>query len=638
MGNQMKHARTFFTEAGRSTLFLLRYVAFWLLYFLICRAVFVLYHGAQIKLLPAETIFGIFSHALRMDISSAAYLVIIPFMLWFINSLVPAKLTKKLITGYTVFMLLLVALIATSDLEVYKIWGTKLNAQAIGYLKYPKEAMASMSSSPVYLLIAICAGIFLAGCFLYGAVFKRFSFDLPSRSTAVVVSRLILFVVLSGILALVIRGGTGTAPMNPAFAYFSNHQIANHAALNPSWYLMYDVKHSRRKGQVRLEYMPAEEMKERLARVTAGSNRNDTELILKTDRPNIICLILESWTADVIPSLGGIGGLTPNFEELVANGLLFTNILSSGDRTYHGIPSVLSGYPSPPDSSIMTNPHKMEKLPVLSRDLSRAGYGTSFYYGGDDHFDNMRAFFMHGGFNRITNKSSFSKDQMDSKWGAHDHVLYEKVLADLRSSKEPFFVSALTLSSHEPYEVPMNTAVPGSDEASRFKNSMVYADKSLGDFFKKASKERWFKNTLFILIADHGHRLPAGRKASDPEKFRIPLLIYGEVLQDRYKGTKKQMIGSQTDLAATLLSQLNLKHDTYEWSNNLLNVNRNNYAYYTFKNGFGWSNEVQALSFDNVSKKIIFNSKPLLPKETTYGTLRDSQAYLQFLSAKYTGF
>jgi phosphoglycerol transferase MdoB-like AlkP superfamily enzyme len=167
---------------------------------------------------------------------------------------------------------------------------------------------------------------------------------------------------------------------------------------------------------------------------------------------------------------------------------------------------------------------------------------------------------------------------------------------------------------------------------------MVYADRSLGDFIKKAAGEKWFKNTLFVLVADHGHRLPMGRQAHEAAKYHIPLLLYGEVLREKYKGTKLNMLGSQTDIPATILSQLHFKHDSYEWSNDLLNKNRNNYAYYNFKNGFGWCTAGQTTGFDTVSKKLILNTNPQFSEFATSEALKDSQAFLQSISKKYSGY
>ncbi len=635
----MNHIRAFFAETKRFALFLVRYTGFWLLFFLLCRAVFVLYHTPLISTLPLTTVIGIFLYGLRIDLSTAAYLGVIPFLLWVIHSLFPARFTKKLITGYTVFMLLLVALITATDLQVYKTWGNKLNSQAIGYLRYPKEAMASMSSSPIFLLIGICLCICLTGYFLYATTFKRISFEVSSRAPSIIVTRLFLFVVFSGILVLAIRGGTGLAPMNPGFAYFSNHQFANHAALNASWNLMYDLKHYFRHKNNQFTYMSDAEMHQRVGRLTATGLTNDTERILTVARPNIVLIILESWTADVIASLGAEKGIAPYFDSMAEKGILFTDFYANGHRTSFGIAAVLSGFPSTPEGSILNRPNKMERLPTLAGRLKTNGYATSFYYGGDTHFDDMNAFFVHSKFDTVTDKSSFHAKDMNSKWGVHDHVLFERVLSDLARQPEPFFSAMLTISSHEPFEVPMKTVFPGNDTPSLFKNAVHYTDKSLKAFIEKSQTQPWFKNTLFMLVADHGNSLPLNRpNAYMPERYRIPFLLYGEVIRNEFRGTKRSATGSQSDITATVLAQLQIKFDDFAWSNNLFNANRTNFAFYNFVGGFALQTPEQTVVYNTISNKMI----PMAETQTSNGEtgeiLKDGQAYLQNIYQKYSRF
>lgn len=635
-----QYVRTFLTEVNRNIRFLFRYTSFWLLYFLLCRAIFVLYHIQQSSELPFTTVAGIFFKGLRIDLSTAGYLGVIPFLLWFIHSLFPVKFTDKLITIYTVFMLMLVALITTSDLQIYKMWGSKLNAQALVYLRYPKEAMASMSSSPVFLLVVICAGIFLAGYYLYSAIFKRrLSFDAPPRSLVTVASRIFLFVFFCGVLLLAIRGGTGLAPMNPGFAYFSNHQFANHAALNASWNLMYDLKHYFRHKNNQFVYMSDVEMHERVDRLMAARLPNDTEHVLTVSRPNIVVIILESWTADVIASLGAEKGIAPCFDELAAKGILFTDFYANGYRTAFGIPAVLSGFPSTPEGSIIKRPSKMERLPTLAGTLKANGYATSFYYGGDTHFDDMNAFFVHSKFDTVTNKSSFESKDMNSKWGVHDHVLFDRVLSELSRQPEPFFSAMLTISSHEPFEVPMKTVFNGNDPPALFKNAIHYTDKSLKTFIEKSQTQPWFKNTLFVLVADHGSALPLNRpNAFMPERYRIPLLLYGEVIKKTYQGTRRPITGSQSDIAATILAQLQIKYEDFSWSNNLFNSNRTNFAFYNFAGGFALRTPKHTAIYDMVSNKAIPNIKEQQSLEETAEVLKDGQAYIQNLYQKYSGY
>lgn len=635
----MKHKRTFRSEGTTFLLFPVCYTAFWLLFFLLCRAVFMLYHAGLSSSLGLSTIGASFLHGLRMDLSTAGYAGVIPLLLWFLHSLFPLRITRGVIRGYTAFMLLLVALITTSDLQIYQMWGTKLNAMAVGYLRFPKEAMASMSSSPVVLLVGICAALLLAGHYLFKWCLSPVSFDLPRRSPAVIASRFALFLLSAGLLFLGIRGGTGLAPMNPGFAYFSTSQFANHAALNASWNLMYDLKHFFRHKNNQFVYMDDAEMRRRIDRLTASGVPNDTEQILTTPRPNIVLVILESWSADVIAPLGGAQGVTPFFDKLAAEGVLFTDFYANGHRTSFGIAAVLSGFPSTPEGSILNRPNRMERLPTLGGSLKSNGYATSFYYGGDTHFDDMNAFFVHSKFDTITDKSSFQAKDMNSKWGVQDHVLFERVLSDLSRQRQPFFSAMLTISSHEPFEVPMETVFPGSDQGALFKNAVHYTDRSLKGFIEKARTQPWYKNTLFVFVADHGSGLLAKQpEAFLPQRYRIPLLLYGDVIKKSYQGTRNPAMGSQSDIAATLLAQTGIKSDDFAWSNNLFNTHRSPFAYYNFSGGFGFATPGQTVVYDTVSRNIAFTTDSRRPEAETGEVLKDGQAYLQNLYQKYSRF
>lgn len=635
----MKHVRSFLMEGSRFLDFLFRYTVYWLLIFLVCRSLFMLYHSDLTSGLSIGTIGGALLHGLRIDLSTAGYLGAIPFLLWSIHSLFPVAHTKKIVSVYSAFMLLLVVLITTSDLQIYKIWGTKLNAQAVGYLKYPKEAMASMSSSPIPLLIGISIALFWSGLLLYRAVFDRLSFDVAHRSPAVVVSRLFWFVLFSGILVLAIRGGTGLAPMNPGFAYFSTNQFANHSALNASWNLMYDLKHYFRHKNNQFTYMSEAEMLRRIEHLTAANRPDDTVNILNRVKPNIVVFILESWTAGIIASLGGAQGVTPCFDEMTAKGILFTDFYANGYRTSFGIAAVLSGFPSTPEGSILNRPNKMERLPTLAGSLKANGYATSFYYGGDTHFDDMNAFFAHSQFDTVTDKSSFQAKDMNSKWGVHDHVLFEQVLSDLSRQPEPFFSAMLTISSHEPFEVPMKTVFTGNDPPNLFKNAIHYTDRSLKLFFEKAQTQPWYKNTLFVFVADHGSGILAkSQDGFSPERYKIPLLLYGEVISREYRGTRNTMTGSQSDIAATILAQLQIPHTEFLWSNNLLNINRAHFAYYNFAGGFAMRTPARSIVFNTVSDNMIPGSEQVLASGESDEVLKDGQAYLQNLYQKYSRF
>jgi phosphoglycerol transferase MdoB-like AlkP superfamily enzyme len=402
---------------------------------------------------------------------------------------------------------------------------------------------------------------------------------------------------------------------------------------------MYDLKHFFRHKNNQFVYMDDREMRERIERLTAAKRPNDTQRILTAAKPNIVVIILESWTADIIAPLGGENGVTPFFDELASQGLLFTDFYANGYRTSYGIAAILSGFPSTPEGSILNRPNKMERLPTLAGTLKANGYATSFYYGGDTHFDDMNAFFAHSKFDTVTNKSSFQTRDMNSKWGVHDHVLFERVLSDFGRQPEPFFSAMLTISSHEPFEVPMETVIKGSDQPALFKNAIHYTDRSLKTFIEKARTQPWYKNTLFVFVADHGSGLLSKQpEAFMPERYKIPLLLYGDVIEKRYRGSSRPVTGSQADIAATILAQLQISYTEFSWSNNLFNANRSNFAYYNFAGGFAMKTARQTAAFNTVSNKMLDTTGTASSDAEAADTLKDGQAYLQNLYRKYSKF
>jgi phosphoglycerol transferase MdoB-like AlkP superfamily enzyme len=614
--------------------FTLRYAGFWMVYFLLCRIAFVCYHGAKLSGFSASTVAGIFGFGAYIDLSTACYLIIIPYFIWFAASLFPMRPARALVAGYSYLCIVIVAVISVADLQVYQEWGTKLNAQAISYLRYPQEAYASMASSPLLLLICLALLLAVLGVLLYGKICQGLPFNNGRERFAL--SGIPLFLFFAALIFLGIRGSVGVAPMNPSFAFFSQEQFANHAALNASWNLVYDFKYMLRQKGNSFAYMDESQMRSRVDKLLGKGTPNDTEYILTSKRPNIVVFILESWTADVIEPLGAESGITPFFSELSREGVLCTDFYANGYRSSFGIPAVLAGYPSTPEGSILNHPLKVDRIPTLGGSLRQGGYHTSFYYGGDDRFDDMHSFLIHSQFERVVDRDAFQKKDMNSKWGAQDHVLFNRVLDDLSHQQAPFFTAMFTLSSHEPFEVPMEPVYKGKDSASLFKNAIHYTDRSLRGFFERARKEPWYKDTLFVLVADHGHTLPLYRPNNFmTERYRIPLLLVGDVLKKEYRGVRKATTASQSDIAATILAQVGLPTDGFEWSNNLFNRNRNDYAFYNFNTGFALRTAEQTTVFDNVAKTVVLRTHKERSAAQDAESLKDTEAYMQYLFKRY---
>lgn len=594
----------------------------WVVFFQLARGLFFAYQSLFNKAVSPTLLGQAAWHGLPMDISMAAYLLVIPTLLlagtarrwnWYRTALL----------YYTYFVSILVALIVTSDLEVYKAWHFRLDTTPLTYLDHPTEALASAGSSPIafLLLIFIVLGMMLVVVQRWILLKQIPRFGATSRWLTPV-----LFLFLSAALILPIRGGLQLAPMNQSSVYFSTDNFANQLAVNATWNFFSSVVKSPGGNSNPFVVMNAE---------TAGTLRTALRpasadiipLLKRGTKPNVLIIMWESLTSKVVASVGGLPGITPHFDSLARKGVLFTNLYASGDRSAKGIVAILSGYPAQPTTSIITIPNKTASLPSLPRTLKAEGYHNSFYYGGETEFANIKSYLLQQGFEKIIDHNDFDESEKNSKWGAHDHVVFNRLLTDLDSTRVPFFTTLFTLSSHEPFEVPGSTVIPGDDSEHKFLNSLHYADASLGNFIQEAKTKPWWNNTLVVILADHGHPLPktdGGRSA----EFRIPMLWLGGALENQ--GFRVDSLGSQTDLAATLLAQLGYGTTEFSWSNDLFQKGRSPYAFYSFNNGFGWVRPRGTLVYDNVGKRTL----------ETKGTMNNNdietgKAYLQLLFGDY---
>ena len=579
---------------------------FWLLYFALSRAFFLFYHFKAAASLPFSAVLGTFGYGLRLDASATAYLCLVPFGLFSLGSLFGKDAaTDRLTTGYTAVMLLVLSILQTADLELYRAWGFRLDDTPFQYLSSPGEMAASAGSAPLLLL----AGLFV--CMAAGgwALFRAVAGRAAARPAWFGRGRAALAGLLyAALLVLPLRGGTQQIPINQSDVYFSAIPFANHAALNAPWNLLSAVLRGSEVAAAPV-FMPATAARRLVAgiypaAVGAAAVPDSAASILAESRPNVLFIILESFTAKLVGSVGGEPGVTPTLDSLARTGVLFNNIYAAGDRSQKGLVALLSGYPSQPTTSIIKYPRKSGSLPHLARSLAAAGYRSRYYYGGELAFANMKSYLRTAGYEHFTERTDFAATDQNSKWGAHDGVLFRRILGDLPQQPRPFFVTAFTLSSHEPFEVPMKPRFAGTDETTLFRNSVYYTDYALGQFLCAARRQPWYAHTLLVLVADHGHPLPGNSPVNDPRKFRIPLLLAGGALRPEARGRVVSTIGSQTDVAATLLHQLRLPTDKYVWSRNLLNPAAQPFAWYTYTDGFGTVTPAGVFTYDNVGRRV----------------------------------
>ncbi|NVO32548.1 LTA synthase family protein [Hymenobacter lapidiphilus] len=610
-----------------------RYFLFWLLYFGLVRGLFLVYYLSRTLVLPAGTVPRIFGHALRLDASATAYLCLATFLLFVVGSLAGPRFgLARGLRVLTMVLVALVSLLTVADLALYGPWGFRLDATPLQYLRTPGEAAASASAGQLGLLLGLWLALLGVGWGLYRGVVGRLP-DLPAgfgRGRAALAA--LLYLVL---LVVPLRGGLQQIPINQGDVYFSQAPFANHAAINVPWNVLNSLR-LQTSTRNPYQFLPDTAA----ARLTASLYQTggpDTVRLLRPglQKPNVLFIILESFTGKLVGHLGGEPGITPTLDSLSRTGVAFRNIFAAGDRSQKGLVALLSGYPNQPATSIIKYPRKTEQLPHLARVMRQQGYSTAYYHGGELAFANMKSYLVTAGYQRFTERADFARQDQNAKWGAHDHVLFNRLQQELPAQPAPFFVTAFTLSSHEPFDVPMRARFRGSSEASRFRNSMYYTDHVLGQFLQTARQQPWWNNTLVVLVADHGHPQPGNSPNHDPAKFRIPLLLTGGALAPAAQGRRVPTYGSQTDVAATLLHQLNLPATNFPWSRDLLAPAPPAWpggaAFYSFTDGFGVATPAGVVTYDNVARRIIERDSTVSQRQLRFGQAYEQVSFGDFL-------
>lgn len=608
----------------KSLLFFVRFFLFWLLFFFLDRLTFLIINFKKIAVSPTQEIMAAFYHALPLDLSMTAYIVLIPllsYVYWLLNGRKIIEL--KWLSVYNKTLVVIFSILSVANFNIYREWGSKINAKALGFaISTPNEALASSASSPIALSLASLALLIILGFVLQRRVVLR----TLEFSKSPIWLRCIAVLTLVFINFLLIRGGLKGSPITQSMSYFSKDQTLNNAAVNTEWNLISSLLASRMTKSNPYLYLDKREADAKVKALYASA-KDTTINILTTNRPNVVLVIIESFTADLIKTLGGETDVTPNFDNLIHQGVLFSNVYSTGSRTDKGLIGTLAGFPTLAAGSIVKWPEKMQKLPAISQSLFRNGYHTSFFYGGESEFDNYKAFILGHNYQKLIDRNDF-KNNGGTSWGQFDEVVFARQAEELNKEPQPFFSTLLTLTNHEPYGLPGTYKFGKADNIAKFKSTAYYTDSCINAYLNNAKKQAWYKNTLFVFIADHGHLLPKNnQEIFEPRRYHIPLLFYGDVIKEEFRGKKFENTGSQSDLAATLLSQLNIDTKNFSWSKNLLNPYSNSFAFFSWDNGMGFINNQQCITFDNVGKTVLYNNSK--DAGQTEKMLTNAQSYLQ---------
>lgn len=607
----------------------LYYFTFWLVYFVFARLFFLLYYFEKTQDLSFNTILKTFFYGFQLDASFAAYLSTIPFLLIIFSVFISPKLIIKIIKWYTIIIITFISLLLLIDAGLYQAWGVRLDTSLLPYLNTPQLMISSTST--FQLVSGIFSWIIISYIFI--KIFKKINLNIKKEIRFGSWLEIPLFLFITTLLIIPVRGGFQTVPVNQSNVYFSNKMFANHTAINFMWNFFNTLTH-KTDGVNPYKYFDNE-----IAKSIINNSRNklldsNKDSILNTTKPNVILILWESLSAKVVGSLNGEPNVTPNLNKLSKEGILFTNFYANGDRTDKAIPAILSGYYPLPFKRIMRMPNKTRSLPMLPKEMGKLGYNMSFYYGGDLNFGNMNTYLRNAGITNIVDGSQFEKKDWSSKWGAFDDVFMERFTKDLSTNlEEPFFKIALTLSSHEPYEIRGAYKFGKDSDDNLYRSSQAYTDKVIGKFIDFAKQQDWYKNTLIVIMADHGNHLPIHEGLyNSPKKFQIPMLWLGGALNK--KEIEINTFTSQVDFSYTLLNLLKGDTKKFVFGKNLFNTSNKQFAYYSFNKGYGVVNKSNVFMYDYVSKKTILNEGSNTYELDSLGKAITQNSYEDFLNRK----
>ncbi|MEY5048080.1 MAG: hypothetical protein RLZZ175_1439 [Bacteroidota bacterium] len=609
---------------------------FWLCLFAVNRIVFYAFISHLINDVPFTILLSSLFHAIRLDMSMVGYFSSIPLLILFIYYLFPKQGLLKFINVFIAFLVIVYNLISVGEMGLYREWKAKMSMQALMHFSNPDEVFRTTSFD--LMIYFVVFNVLLSGAFIY-IFYKKVAFTkniIPVDNILTSAKKLILFPILLLIIVafsvINIRGGLQQIPIQSSDAYFTNNPLVNDASVNPFWNLIFNIiEYNNKFKENPYKDFPQADA-DKITRSLFAVQKDTTEIFLNNSKPNIVYILLESWSASCVEGFGG-DNYAPFMSSLAKEGISFTKFYPGGYVSDQGIPAVLSGYPALSRMSVINVSEKSVKLPCISEDLKPLGYQSGFYFGGDLNYGNLRSYVYQKKFDIVKEEKDYS-DLPKGKLGIHDNYMNKQFITEINQLKQPFLASWFTVSTHMPYDFE-GTKKRLTPLENDFTNSMVFADSCLKVFFDYAKKQAWYKNTLFVLVADHSH---GSHKNSDPfmaAYHQIPCVFYGDVIKNEFKGRKIDKVFSQLDITPSILKQMKLHNEAekYVWSKNMFNPYSKNVAYYCSYGGAGMVSNKGWIGFNHQSPGLMYDE--IKPKQESDSLTKYAKAFQQSVYEDY---
>lgn len=534
-------------------------------------------------------------------------------------------------------------------MEYFRESGFNINSSILNYFGNTGKIITTFFSGEEYnpVLSLLIVSLFTLG-FIYlikknlEKISLNLNFDLLSNFKDLMS---ILVIVILGVFSS--RGGFSEAVLDWGRGYYSEYSYMNQFAINPVFSLgrsYYNLKKEQRKESPLKRSFSEEELKYNIRMIVNDkqaryiSDENPLLRVTNTEKDeknyNVIIVLMESFMSKYIGVQGAEIDLTPNFNKLAKEGVLFDKFYATGTRSNRGIASTIVSYPSPKAIAVTKEFTAGRKsFFSLPKILKGRGYETSFIYGGDAEFDNMAGFLKLNGVDNIIDEKKFSENEKTIKWGVPDDKLFEKSIKYLNTIKKPFFTTIFTLSNHAPYDIDLNYKLFKNNEFGELTNRLNafhFADVALGQFTEKVKEEEWAKDTIFVFVADHGFKTDSNFDLNWVN-FKIPLLLWSP--GDIFNPEINDITSSQVDILPTVMGILGGTYKNSSWGRNLFSASKeNSYAYIMQGNFYGVvKDNLLLIDGDGANPKLVDmeKSKYLEEKETLKTLHEITRTYLE---------
>lgn len=567
--------------------------------FTLLRVALLVYNREMILDTPASTFLEAFANGLRFDLRIVVYFSI-PLLLALLS--VKTMAMRGVLRFWLLAASSLALFLGLMEMDFYREFHQRLNGLVFQYVKEDPKTVMSMLwyGFPVvrYLLAWAVGTVILYFAFRGADRVTRPSAGAvasgTSRAVAPWYGRVAVFMVLLLVCVVAARGTLRQGPpLRWGDAYTTDSNFANQLGLNGSLSLIAAAKS--RFGDDRTNIWKAT-LEEPVAQQTVRDMlltehdklvdpdtapvRRDTTPPAEKTLPikNVVVILMESFAGHSVGALGRPGNITPYFDNLSKEGLLFERFFSNGTHTHQGMFATMACFPNLPGFEyLMQTPEGSHKLSGLPELLSARKFDDVYVYNGDFAWDNQSGFFSNQGMTTFVGRNDFVNPVFsDPTWGVSDQDMFNRGLEELkkREGKEPFYALLQTLSNHTPYALPTPLPVePVTDRGSLNEHltAMRYSDWALGQFFEKARKEPYFKETLFVVVGDHGFGNEQQISEMDLGRFNVPLLLIGPGIQEKF-GARNDTVGTQVDIVPTIMGRLGGEFRQQCWGRDLLTL------------------------------------------------------------------